>query len=246
MTEPTFTFPSGRRGAAVIIAAAATTVFLIIKIIAGATAQPASPDSILYQSNYDGRAWQIANLMRLQQTPMGATAQAIISDKLYGLQLWEAGQNAAGGMALPPVTDPCVGWPTAIPRDFSRLPSGIFDGFLSPFSADEVVITNQWQGMLGELWLQVFAGALVSDPTQGIVIVAIPDSSDSGLHLSPNLTGALTITQEVNPGMLLLTDEQGGTLYFDINSLQFSTSPDITVTPYIFAPTFTPTPGPCP
>ncbi len=246
MTEPTFTFPSGRRGAAIIIAAIATTVFLVIKIIAGATAQPASPDSILYQSNYDGRAWQIANLMRLQQTPMGATAQAIISDKLYGLQLWEAGQNAAGGMALPPVTDPCIGWPTAVPRDFSRLPSGIFEGLLSPFSADEVIITNQWQGMLGEMWLQVFAGALVSDPTQGIIIVAIPDSPDGGLYLSPSLTGALTITEEVSPGLLSLADEQGGIIYFDINSLQFASAADITATPYQFSPTYTPTPGPCP
>lgn len=246
MTEPTFYFPSGRRGAAIIVAAAATTVFLFIKIIAGATAQPASPDSVLYQSNYDGRAWQIANLMRLQQTPMGATAQAIISDKLYGLQLWEAGQNAAGGMALPPVTDPCAGWPTAIPRDFSRLPSGIFDGFQSPFSADEVTITNQWQGMLGELWLQVFAGVLVGDPAQGIVIVAIPDSPDGGLYLSPVLSGALTITEESAPGLLLLTDEQGGSIYFDINSLQYNSGSEITAAPYTFAPTYTPTPGPCP
>ncbi|HWQ45684.1 MAG TPA: hypothetical protein VN376_02390 [Longilinea sp.] len=246
MTEPTFHFPIGRRGAAVIIIAVSITLLLSIKIIAWVTAQPASPESILYQSGYDGRAWQIANLMRLQQTPMGATAQAIISDKLYGLQLWEAGQNAAGGLAQPPVTDPCIGWPTPMPRDFSLLPSGIFRGFLSPFSADEVTITTQWQGMLGELWLQVFAGALVSDPTQGIVIVAVPDSPDGGIFLSPTLSGSLTIVEDLGNGLLRLTDEQDVDIYFDTLSLQFSASPQITPSPFTFAPTYTPTAGPCP
>lgn len=100
---------------------------------------------------------------------------------------------------------------------------------------------NGWVGLIDGNKVSIWAGALVSDATQGAlyILYEYPDRFADQLVLTTEKQGSLRIIAEVN-NRLTLTSAQGATYYFDVPGLAFGSSlSEIipTITPY---PTYTP------
>ncbi|MCW5852177.1 MAG: hypothetical protein KIT87_19040 [Anaerolineae bacterium] len=94
----------------------------------------------------------------------------------------------------PPGTKAVI--PTDLPKPF---PTGIIESGLAPFPGSVYRFENQWQDLIGNELVHVYAGALRSDPSQGVLIVLgnLPDGSGGirrgDFYLAPAKLGALRI-----------------------------------------------------
>ena len=127
---------------------------------------------------------------------------------------------------------------TAAPAPVPRRPAGagnIVTDFVPPFPAMSHVITSMWYADSGGTRVIVYAGALRDEPgvqasaSQGIVIVVVQtiqgaSSSGGGTYTAPGKTGPLRIT-DANGERLVLQSDNGATLYFDVTTRQFASSP---------------------
>lgn len=106
------------------------------------------------------------------------------------------------------------------PKQMDTQPQGIFEleeGFL----ADRGYLTNNmWRGEYSGYETEVYAGSLLSDPQQGVLVVNIPALSFLKVFLDPNPSGALTIA-EVNGHQFQLTTAAGSLAYFSLPAQQF-------------------------
>ncbi len=106
------------------------------------------------------------------------------------------------------------------PKQMDEQPQGIFDleeGFLG----DRGYRTNNmWRGEYSGYQTEVYAGSLLSDPQQGILVVNIPTLSFIKVFMDPNTTGSLTIA-EVNEHRFQLTTTEGSTANFSLPAQQF-------------------------
>lgn len=101
-------------------------------------------------------------------------------------------------------------------------------------------LINSWQQQIDGVWSHVQAGAIASDPQQGIVIVTreLTNSRSGGFYTTPLKAGAVHIVADDDNRLTLQTDS-GEVFYFDVPGQTFVTSlTEVapTVTP---APTFT-------
>jgi hypothetical protein len=104
----------------------------------------------------------------------------------------------------------------------SDLPQGIINT-INPIGK-EYNLKNAWQKVIGNRFVQVYAGAFVDDPKQGVVVV-----HDNAVDLSkvnikeyktPTKHGSLKVEAE-SGNVLTLRAEDGVTYLFDANTLQF-------------------------
>jgi hypothetical protein len=98
---------------------------------------------------------------------------------------------------IPPRHPPPSNWrPAAPPVSIWRL--GIFNGaWPVPFSGEAFAANNQWQGIVGNRHLSVYAGAEGRDPSQGLLIVQgesldLSNPSENA-YLAPAHVGSLHI-----------------------------------------------------
>lgn len=120
-------------------------------------------------------------------------------------------------------------------------PVGIFEEGLADYSKLGFAIQNGWRREINGHPARVAAGALVSDPQQGIVLVSwdLPGAPNAGVYETPIKAGAVRITAEDGFRIILQADD-GTTFYFDVPGQKFVSSlTEIasTVTP---RPSFTP------
>lgn len=124
--------------------------------------------------------------------------------------------------------------PNATPRSSGLLititrtfVTGIFNHGSSSYKPSEVTITSAWQGIIYGNYYQIEVGALVSDPSQGVVYYKVMSSNfaviDMGRILTPVKSGAITLTDEKSLRLIIET-ENGNNLYFDVQSKQFVSS----------------------
>jgi hypothetical protein len=97
------------------------------------------------------------------------------------------------------------------------------------------VITSMWYAETGDTRLIAYAGALRDNPgtqvsaSQGVVIIVVQTTQGAGLpgsgtYTSPGKTGPLRIV-DANGERLVLESESGATLYFDVPTRQFVSTP---------------------
>ncbi len=103
--------------------------------------------------------------------------------------------------------------------------TGILDIRQNPFAPQTYVIENAWQVLNGEVLTQVYAGSLVSDPTQGIVIerrLRWPEQRELmvNAHPTPKKEGAVRIVAAQQRRLTLLT-AKGTRLGFDADGGSF-------------------------
>lgn len=105
--------------------------------------------------------------------------------------------------------------------------TGIFEGQGQEIRPSVAVINNGWAGFVQDLYILVFAGSLVDDPTQGVLyVLKISDDrtrSEWSRYLTPSKNGSLRIVREEN-SRLLLSSDLGSPYYFDIPGMQFASS----------------------
>jgi len=122
-------------------------------------------------------------------------------------------------------------------------PTGIIDVPDPSFYAQGYAILNSWQQNVNGSWIQAYAGNLVNDPSQGIVIVVLAwsDRSQGGPVMTPTKSGSVKIVAEQN-NRLTLQSDNGTVYYFDVLGMTFTPSLTEVVPTVTLLPTFTPLP----
>jgi len=129
-------------------------------------------------------------------------------------------QERAAGTQNPAPKDPNAPFPIVEEVPF---PVGIIDDADGPFGAEELTISNRWQGIRGGVRTLVYAGALTAEPTQGFVIVMTlpdyPNEPQGQRVLTPVPTGPIRVVAEQD-GILTLVSSSY-LLKFDIDKREF-------------------------
>ena len=128
--------------------------------------------------------------------------------------------------------NPLSGGPTipgSKPLTYPSLPAGpgpahgIVNNNVSPFPSDQFDIHNEWQDVVAGQWVQVYAGSIAGDPSQGVVIVRVSPldwSTTTTVGVYPVRAGALRIVSAVNSTLVLQTPG-GSHLRFDAAARKF-------------------------
>lgn len=173
-----------------------------------------------------------------------AALGASLQEKLGAMQTMQAERDLVRAAALEKPADLCAQRPAAGQSgDLPRL-TGIIEGEMAPFRAEDVLILNQWQENIEGRWVHVYAGRSGGDPAQGVVIVTVEGSSDGGRFAAPLAGGALRIVA-AQGARLTLQDETGVLFYFDVPALRYVASLDEPAATAVPQPAWTPTPDPC-
>jgi hypothetical protein len=132
---------------------------------------------------------------------------------------------------------------TAHPLVNPPRPTGIFDNNDSSFLAHGYAIQNDWQQNVNGTWMQAYAGSLVSDPSQGVVLVVLAwtDRPQGAVVTTPTKSGSVKIVAEQN-NRLTLQSDSGTVYYFDVLGMAFTPSLTEIVPTVTQLPTFTPVP----
>lgn len=128
-------------------------------------------------------------------------------------------------------------------------PIGIFEEGLANYSKLGFAIQNGWRREIDGYPARVAAGALVSDPQQGIVLVSwdLPGAPNAGVYETAIKSGPVRITEE-NGFRLTLHADDGTIFYFDVPGQKFVSSltevaPTVTPRP-LFTPELPTQPAP--
>lgn len=138
--------------------------------------------------------------------------------------------------------------PTSIPETPQPFATGIFEGQTGDYHSFEAKIENHWQGIVNGNRVTVFAGAWVSDPSQGFISVKISSNKGPAVwsyHPSVTKSGALCIVDVKDSRLMIQQANDKKSLYFDVPALSFVSSFDATVVPVTstIPPTLTITPS---
>lgn len=189
-----------------------------------------------------------ALLMELQtllgNTDLDAGMRQSLEEKVSALQQRIAGQVEAGALAAAKQPDLCA-WRSDLEAQADpRRVTGIVAEAPVQFPSAAYLGSNQWQGWLNGRWVQVYAGALGSDPTQGVLVVVAENGGGTDWVLAPAGSGKLTLSAETN-NRLTVVSAGGETYYFDVAAMAFADSLEQVLPTLIPQPTPNPTPDPC-
>jgi hypothetical protein len=124
------------------------------------------------------------------------------------------------------------------------LPTGIYDSQQVEPEASLLFIDaqNAWKGLGDGYSFALYAGALQSDPDQGVLILDMvsPEGGGYSQYVTSSKHGALRIVSNTQNNRFTLTAADGTVFYFDLPTRQFVNS--LTE----MAPTVTPSPLPTP
>jgi hypothetical protein len=99
------------------------------------------------------------------------------------------------------------------------LPTGIYDDQRVKISAALLFIDaqNAWGGFLNGYRFVLYAGALQSDPAQGVVcmVISVPVGKNFEQFVTPSKHGALRVVSEQNNRLILIATD-GTVFYFDL------------------------------
>lgn len=142
-----------------------------------------------------------------------STVRALPADKQALFDRVEANRQVARAHA--PAEDPGYIPP---PSASTVWRSGIIQSGLSPLPSEEFAITNQWQGVVDGIHVNVFAGASRTDGTQGVLVVMRTSASFVPLGTTmvsvPTNTGALHIESASVSNVLTVQSTSGQSWVF--------------------------------
>jgi hypothetical protein len=123
-------------------------------------------------------------------------------------------------------------------------PVGIIEMGDPTFYNEGYDIQNSWQRQIDNYWAQAYAGSLLDNPEQGVVIVTwdLPNAPSGGVYLTHVRAGSVRIVAEQNY-RLTLEAKDGTVFYFDVPGQKFATSLTETVPTVTPRPTYTPIPS---
>lgn len=204
------------------LAAAMCVALFVRPLVAGTSAQPGSHRTQATPGPPESR--EIQELRAALGGMLEPQTRQGLEEKL-AILLGEAAARAApqaDAAAKPSGLRPAG--PTPAP-DLAR-PRGIVEEVQGPFSSQEITVENAWQEQVNGQWVQVYAGALASDPAQGVVIVLAQTSEGmtGSRHPTPVKAGAVRLVS-ADGLRLTLVAASGATIYFDAAARQFVPPP---------------------
>lgn len=120
--------------------------------------------------------------------------------------------------------------PTVLDNNIQRRPAGagtIVETGLAPFPAMAYIFENQWYAPVGNEYVNIWAGAVGDDPTQGVVVIAhiaLPGSKitpqPGAEYKTPTKAGSVHIV-DADGMRLKLVAENGASFTFDVTSGKF-------------------------
>lgn len=163
-------------------------------------------------------------LEKLFDPQVDLQARQSLGEKIDMAKL-QATQQAAGELdrapKKAPASLPAAAQKTVLQADFQE---GLLEGSEGIIQPQEGVISNMWQGRIKSDYVQVFAGAEMSDLQQGLLIVRIISADRAKtqqMRFNPlQADGSLKI-QSVNGGRVTLLLENGKGLVFNLSTLSF-------------------------
>lgn len=102
--------------------------------------------------------------------------------------------------------------------------TGIIDRPSVPFSGRRYEINNAWQELVDGDYILVFAGALATEPAQGILIVFHDVDNSFKFILAPIKGGRLRIVDAKGYRLVIQQANVDTRLYFDVPAMSFATS----------------------
>ena len=219
----------------VVLVLAAGAGYAVRSVLASAPPQtPLSPEAIL-----------LAEFQKMLGNPgLDADMRRSLEQKAAGLQNQLANQAEASALAAAKNPDRCA-WQSQVDAQVDpQRQTGIIEDAQPPFHSFEFSAGNMWQGWMENRWVQVYAGALGSDPTQGVLIVVRENGGGTEWVQTPSGSGALRLTAEINH-RLTVSSTGGQIFYFDVAAMSFADSLEQALPTRMPLPTLSPTADPC-
>ncbi len=180
--------------------------------------------SILAQTASEADQWEEVEAERLREQleskTLDAQTRKSLEEKLGMAELALEERELVGetvyAQGMPVPTPPAS-------RAEIAFQTGVLEGGEDILPPSEAVLVNRWQGMVGQEYWQVFAGANGSDSSQGLVVRVItsPDRLNSKFDKvkAPPGDGAFTIING-DQTQLLLQAESGRQYVFNPSSME--------------------------
>lgn len=219
----------------VVLVLAAGAGYAVRSVLASALPQtPPSPEAIL-----------LAEFQQMLGNPgLDADMRRSLEQKAAGLQNQLANQVEASALAAAKNPDRCA-WQSQVEAQVDpQRQTGIIEDAQPPFHSYEFTAGNMWQGWMEHRWVQVYAGVLGSDPTQGVLIVVRENGGGTEWVQTPSGSGALRLTAEINH-RLTVSSTGGQIFYFDVAAMSFADSLEQALPTRMPLPTLSPTADPC-
>jgi len=187
----------------------------------------------------------LSELQSLLGSPnLDAEMRESLEEKMGALQQRIAVQAEASALVAAKQPDQCAWRADLEAQADPPRKTGIVADAPVPFPSATFTGSNQWQMWLNGRWVQVYAGALGSDPTQGVLVVVAENGGGTDWVLAPAGSGLLTLVAEIN-NRLTVASAGGDTYYFDVSAMAFAESLEQVLPTLIPLPTPSPTPDPC-
>ena len=146
----------------------------------------------------------------------------------WSLKLWLLAAIAVAGCGTAQIVPSAPPSPTttATPRPPTAgtpaFETGIFEGGDGLLAAADVAIYQRWQGYVNGQPARVYAGLVVADPEQGVIltVLAWPDGTAYGERDVFPASGPPQIVSEENLRLVLASDS-GTYFFYDIPGLDF-------------------------
>jgi hypothetical protein len=218
-----------------VLVLAAGVGYAVHSVLASAPPQtPPSPEAIL-----------LAEFQQMLGNPgLDADMRRSLEQKAAGLQNQLANQAEASALAAAKNPDRCA-WQSQVEAQVDpQRQTGIIEDAQPPFHSYEFTAGNMWQGWMENRWVQVYAGALGSDPTQGVLIVVRENGGGTEWVQAPAGSGGLWLMAESNH-RLTVSSTGGQIFYFDVAAMAFADSLEQALPTRMPLPTLSPTADPC-
>jgi hypothetical protein len=187
------------------------------------------------------------NQIAFLQAAIGDTqephAQQALEEKINSRQQAADLRAEALAQPAPSLQDICANR-VQLPEKKANQALGILtvrEDFLNPLG---FVIANMWRGSFNQQPVELYAGAMLDAPEQGVVVLSMENLEIFTTIPDPNPDGVLTITAE-HGARLELSTVNGATRYFDIPAQQFVSDSETQVPAIDLPPAPTPVFDPC-
>lgn len=176
------------------------------------------------KQQFGNRTQEIEALeIQLNQKGLSPDTQAAIKSKLQALY-YQVTLQAAGikQLTLMPTEAEAALRTMAQPKPgiVEKRITGIIDNPSVPFPRSDFQISNAWQDFIDGSYITIYAGVLVKDSTQGVLLISDEGRKYSDIILSPYKSGSLTIAAYHN-GLLIINTSTKYQFTFDLSMMAF-------------------------
>jgi hypothetical protein len=148
----------------------------------------------------------------LQRIDLPNETRHLVEEKLNSISILAT--QRAEGKARQPTRQTLVQATPAITGTDEKLPDGIDNSPLIPFSENTVTVFNAWRKTTDHRYYLIFAGYLTQNPNQGVLLVLHANTHDFKQYNTPESCGGVRVT-EAKDTTIILQSTTRCLFYFD-------------------------------